>query len=528
MAQKGYVLPDNYLNIPERINITEQILDRNVREGKGGKVAIYYGDKALTYGELQKRVNKFGNALKKLGVAKGDRFVIRSHNTPDYLVAVLGGMKIGAIPIPTNTLFRSWELEHIINNSDSKVVFTMQDLASPIEEVKNKCPTMEKIVLFDEAQRDQILFSDLVTDTSDELEAVRTLAEDPAFMIYTSGTTNVPKGVSHVHRWLIGSGDPVSHIMLQLTEDDVTLFPHEMSFLFSFCCNFLFPFKFGASIVLWSGRFDVTKCMQCLEKNKVTIFLTVPTVLRMILNEKEIAKKYNLSSLRFCISGGEILPPDTYSEFNEEFDVEVFDIIGQSEAGIYLGNWRGLKVKPGSMGKPYENHIVSVVDDEGKPCPTGEIGHLVIDRKDPGLATEYRKMPELWSKCFKGDWFYTGDLAYIDEEGYYFYVSRSDDLIKSRAYLISPAEVESATMEHPAVLESGVVGVSDEVMGKRVKAFIVLKTGYEPSDALMEDITKTCKEIIAPFKVPKEIEFVSELPKTATGKIMRRKLRGES
>jgi benzoate-CoA ligase len=528
MGEQGYNLPGNYLNIPEKINITGEVLDRHVREGKGDKPAIYYEEEIITYGDLQERVNRFGHVLRKLGIGKGDRFIIRSENCPEYIISVLGGMKIGAVPIPSNTLFRSWEIEHMLNNSGSKIAFAQQSLVSPIEEVKDKCPTLEHIVLYDKAEKDQLLLSDLLKDAPTELELVTTSGEELAFMIYTSGTTSAPKGVQHLHRWIVGAGHPVVYVLMQLTEDDITFFPHELSFMYSFGCNFLFPLYAGGSAVLWAGRFDVEKCMAYLVKYKVTHFVTVPTVMRMILNEKDIETRYDLSSVKYCFSGGEPLPQDTYHEFLRRFGVETFDTIGQTEIHLYLGNWPGMKVKPGSMGTPFEGHTVSVIDDNGNPCPVDEIGHIVIDGKDPGLTIGYRKMPELWEKYYKGEWFYTGDLGYRDEDGYYWYVSRSDDLIKSRAYLISPAEVEAATMEHPAVLESGVVGVPDEVMGKRVKAFIVLKTGYEPSDALMEDITKTCKEIIAPFKVPKEIEFVSELPKTATGKIMRRKLRGES
>jgi benzoate-CoA ligase len=525
--EKSYVLPQDYLQIPEKINIAEEILVRHVRAGKGARAAIYHENGVITYGELQERVNKFGNALKKIGIGRGDRFIIRSHNCPEYIIAVIGGMKIGAVPIPTNTLFRSWEMEHIINNSDSKAIFTMQELVAPVEEVKDKCPTLKNIILFDQAKGNQILFSDLIQDASPALDLVSTRADDSAFMIYTSGTTSVPKGVEHVHRWIVGAGHPICHILMQLTPEDITFFPHELSFMYSFGCNFLFPLYCGGSIVLWAGRFNAQKCLETIEKYKVTKFVTVPTVLRMILNEKGIEQKVNLSSLKFCLSGGEPLPEDTYFDFKKRFGVEVFDTIGQTEIHLYLGNWPGLKVKPGSMGMPFEGHRVSIIDDEQKPCPVGEIGFIVIGLDDPGLTTGYRKMPELWSKYVKGSWFYTGDLGYIDADGYYWYVSRADDLIKSRAYLISPKEVESATMEHPAVLESGVVGVPDEVMGKKVKAFVVLKKGYEPSEELREEIINKCKEIIAPFKVPKVIEFVPELPKTATGKILRRKLRGE-
>jgi acetyl-CoA synthetase len=313
-----------------------------------------------------------------------------------------------------------------------------------------------------------------------------------------------------------------------MTPEDVVFFPNELSFMYAWGCNFLFPLYAGASVVLWTGRFDVERCLEAIQRYRVTQFVAVPTMLRMILNLKGAESKYSLASTKWCLSGGEPLPAATYHEFKERFNVEIFDTIGQSEIHLFLGNWKGLRVKPGSMGKPFPGHQVAVVDDEGRPCKSGEIGRLAIDRADAGLATGYCKMSDLWGRRFRGSWYDTGDLAHVDEEGYYWYESRSDDLIKSRAYLISPREVEAAVMEHPAVLEVGVVGVPDDVMGQRVKAFVVVRTGHQPSEALREEIQTRCRSRIAPFKVPKEIEFVLQLPKTSTGKILRRTLRGEA
>jgi len=247
MPAKPYKLPRDYLQVPKKVNITNLVLDRHVAAGRGANPAIFHEDQVITYVELQKRVNQFGNALKKLGLGKGDRFVVRCHNCPEFIIATLGGMKIGAVPLPTNTLFRSRELEHIINNSEAKLVLTMQDLLGPIDEVRSRCPTLKHLILVDRAGKGQLLLSELMKGASTQLNAADTSADDLAFMIYTSGTTGVPKGVQHAHRWIISLGHPIAYVIQQLTPKDITFFPRELSFIYAFGCSFLFPFHAGAA-----------------------------------------------------------------------------------------------------------------------------------------------------------------------------------------------------------------------------------------------------------------------------------------
>jgi len=519
-------LPPDYLKIPERINIAAVTVDRHVAGGAGDRVALYCGDQKITYQELQRRVNQCGNALARLGVKRGDRFFFRAPNSPEYMVAVLAGLKIGAVPIPTNSLFRAWELEHLIQNSEAKVAFTTPELMGPIEEVWPRCPTLERVVMFGQDAAGHQSFDDLVGDASDRLDAADTRPDELAFIIYTSGTTGKPKGVEHAHRWIVGAGDPVVRVLMNLTGDDTCFQPQEISFMYSWGCGFLFPLYAGCASIVYSGRFDVGRCLDSIQRYRPTVFVAVPTIYRMLLGRAGAEREYDVSSLRMGVSGGEPLPADTYHEMKRRFGFEIYDAIGQSENHLFLGERPGLPVKPGSMGMPFSGHAVTILDDGGKAVPPGTVGHLVIKNDDPALTLGYRKMEDRWAALNREGWFYTGDLAYKDEEGYYWYVSRSDDLIKSRAYLISPKEGEEATMEHPAVLEAGVVGVPDASMGQRVRAYITLKKGYQPSPSLAEEIIEKVKTVIAPYKAPKEIEFVEELPKTATGKILRRELRG--
>ena len=271
------------------------------------------------------------------------------------------------------------------------------------------------------------------------------------------------------------------------------------------------------------GRFDPEKTLAAIEKFQPTILIGVPTLFRRLIVLGEAVGRYDLRSLRMGVSSGEPLPLDTSQQVKELLGIDIYDCLGQTEIHIFMNP--DPHRKPGSLGRPLPGHIVTTLTDDGREAGTGEIGHLVIRSDDLGLCLGYRGQPEIWQRTHRGGWYYTKDLAYQDEEGFFWYVSRSDDLIKSRAYLISPREVESAILEHPAVLEAEVIGVPDEVIGQRVKAFVVLRSGQHPSDTLADEIASQVRKKIAPFKVPKEIVFVEALHRTATGKLMRRELR---
>lgn len=513
-----------YPSIPSRINMAALTVDRNVREGRGEQIALYYEDQRFTYQELERRVNACGNMLLQLGVRQGDRFLIRSHNRPEYVFALLAGMKIGAVPVPTNSLFRLWELEHILRNSGAKLVMCSPELLDPVLEVKEKCPQLQHVLVFGGAPSHNIpRFEDVIAGASMDLECADTCADDPAFAIYTSGTTGQPKGVEHAHRWIVGTGNPITKELMQLRADDISFSVLEISFIFSLGCTLLYPLYAGAAAAMIPGRFDPERTLAAIDRFKPTIFIAVPTLFRRVLALGESIKKYDLSSVRMGMSSGEPLPIDTLRQARDRLGIEIYDCLGQTEIHIFMNP--DPKRKFGSLGKPLPGHFVTILRDDGTEASVGEVGHLVIRSDDPGLCLGYRDMSEIWQRCHRNGWYYTKDLATKDEEGYFWYVSRSDDLIKSRAYLISPREVESAIMEHPAVLEAGVIGVPDDVIGQRVVAYVILRAGNPPSDGLTADIVAHTKERIAFFKAPKEIIFVDSLPRTATGKLIRNELR---
>lgn len=517
-------LPDIRIDVPGKTNIAWEACDRRVEEGKGNSVFLYYEDREITYGQVQLLQNRVGNALREIGISRGDSVLFRAANCPELFASILATMKIGAVAIPSQTLFREREIEHIITNSDSVIAFSDPEHVGAIEAVRSHCPTLKRIVVFGDARGDQIAFDEIVRDASDDLSCADTGRDDIAYILYTSGTTGTPKGVVRTHQDPYTIGIPYSRV-LALTPEDIFMHPQEISFEYVMSTLSAVIYT-GCRMVLYCGRTTPEKILAYIQKYKVTKFAGVPSLYRMLLGIRDFEKQYDLSSLRSLMSAGEPLPASTYEELKRRLGVECYDTIGQTECCMICGERPSFFVKPGSMGKPYPGLPVAVIDDEGKHCPPNKIGRLVVKDDNPALFVEYRKMPEKWAEthAYSG-WYDTGDLAYVDEDGYFFHAGRSDDMIKSRAYLIGPKEVEETIVEVPEVLEAAVVGAPDRVMGTRVKAFITLRPGNKPSQELANTIREYVRGRIAPYKVPRDIEFVDELPKSPTGKILRRELR---
>ncbi len=513
-----------YLAIPERLNIAEAIVDRHAAAGRGSRIAVYFGGRPHTYAQLRELSNRFGNVLRELGVARGDTVFLRLGTNLHTMVAMLGAMKIGAVAIPSSFLFREHEVEKILRNSDAVVAVAAPDLAGPIETVRERAPALRHLILTGGAGANS--WDRLMDRASTDLAPVATHANEAALIIYTSGTTGEPKGVVQAHRWLIGTGDPVNRVMTHLAADDICYQPQDWSFMYPLGSSFLHPLFVGATVVVGEGRFDPEVALATIERYGVTVFAAVPTIYRMML--AAAPGRFRPERLRLGISAGEALPADTFHGWRERFGVTIYDGLGQTESHIFIANRIGMTIKPGSMGQPLPGFEVGVVDDAGQPAGAGTPGHLVLRNDHPGLTLGYRKDAARWAAVNREGWYYTQDIAYADEDGYYWYISRSDDLIKSRAYLVSPREVEATLLEHPAVLEAAVVGIADAVMTEKIKAFVTLRPGYQGGGALVEEIRTYVRGVIAPYKVPQEIEFLAELPKTANGKILRRELRARA
>ena len=514
--------------IPEFYNIGYDVVDKHADSAKRNKVALYWENaegrkEKYTFWEMKQLTNKFGNALKKMGIKKGDRFLIRLPNIPAFHVSFIGSVKIGAVPIPSSVMFRAKEIEYRINDSGAVGVITTPQYLKEVEEVKDKCPTLKHIIVVGDGG-EHLSYDEIMKNASRYLEVEKTRNDDMAFFCYTSGTTGAPKGAVHLHRWVLGN-DPSVKYWQAAQDDDLVAHTGDLSWIFPLGNGFLYVWRWGISTFIYHGKFDPERWFELIEKYGVTNLASVPTCYRMFLTIKDAEKKYDLSSLRHCISAGEPLNPEVVKEWKRRIGIDIYDGIGMTEVMVYLSNMKGLPIKPGSCGKPQPGHECAIVDENGNPLPTGKEGILAVKQGDPGLFKEYWKKADKTAECFKNGWFLTGDVLYKDDEGYYWFSGRGDDLIMASGYRISPFEVESALISHPAVLEAAVVASPDEIRGVIVKAFIILQEGYEPSDALVREIQEHAKKVAAPYKYPREIEFVESLPKTQSGKIKRKELR---
>jgi len=516
-------------DIPEKLNIGYDCVDKHTKTSKKNKVALFWENEEretdkFTYSDMKNLTDKFGNALKNIGFKKGDRFLIRLPNLPEFQISFLGGTKIGAVPIPSSVMFRAHEIEYRVNDSKSKAVITTSKFVKQVNEVRDKCPSLEHIIIVDDAYDDQLPYHELMQEASRNLEIESTKSEDMAFFCYTSGTTGNPKGAVHLHRWVSGN-DPSVLFWQQAKNDDLLAHTGDLNWIFPLGNGFLYPWRHGFSTFIYDGRFNPNRWLELIEKYKITNLASVPTAYRMFLTVNDPMKKYDLSSLRHCISAGEPLNPRVIQVWKNRTGLDIFDGIGMTEIMVYLSNYEGVKIKPGSCGKPQPGRICNIVNHKGKPLPQGEPGILAVKQTDPGLFKEYWNKPDKTKESFKNGWFLTGDVLYQDEDGYYWFSGRDDDLIMAAGYRISPFEVESAIISHSEVLECAVVASPDKMRGVIVKAFIILLDKTKASDDLVKDIQQHTKMVAAPYKYPREIEFVEELPKTQSGKIKRKELK---
>lgn len=516
-------------NVPEDYNIGIDVVDKHTITNKKNKVALYWENEEeetdkFTFLEMKNLTNKFGNALRNLGFKKGDRFLIRLPNLPEFQISFLGGVKIGAVPIPSSVMFRAHEIEYRINDSGSKAVITTSKYVKAVNEIKEKCPTLKHVIIVDDAYDDQLDYHDLMKESSRNLEIEPTTSKDMAFFCYTSGTTGNPKGAVHLHHWVPGN-DPSVLFWQQANDDDLLAHTGDLNWIFPLGNGFLYPWRHGFSTFIYDGRFNPERWFELLEKYKITNLASVPTAYRMFVAVKDAEKKYDLSALKHCISAGEPLNPEVIKQWKRRFGLDIYDGIGMTEIMVYLSNFEGMKIKPGSCGKPQPGKICAIVDHDGNPVPQGEAGVLAVKQNDPGLFKEYWNKSDKTSESFKNGWFLTGDVLYQDEDGYHWFSGRDDDLIMAAGYRISPFEVESAIISHPDVLECAVVASPDKMRGVIVKAFVILHDKTRATDKLVKDIQQHTKMVAAPYKYPREIEFVEELPKTQSGKIKRKELR---
>jgi len=527
LPSKVYLLPE--LKYPKELNLAKILLDENV-EKRGDKVAIYFKDQRITYKELQGLVNRFANALGELGVEKDDRVMLRSPNIPEYLVWNFACWRIGAIPVLVNHMNRYEEIEFKANDSEATAICVHAGWYEDVGKIRNRCPKLKHVIVAGEKIPDTLAYQDLIKKQSDKAETEDTAREDIGRIIYSSGTTGKAKGIIATNGDLLSAADTHGRHILGVRENDVLGGHPYFTFAFGSVNYTLYPWRFGASVSV-IDRFRAEDQFELIEKHKITQLFAVPTAFRMMLGVEEAEKKYNCSSLRLCQSAGEWLPGATFSEFKNRFGVEILDSLGSGDLNYWLSTAPGVpKDKVGSTGRDVPGVKNVVVDENFKEVPPNTLGELLV--LSP-TGQQYWRRPDkqkegvVWQDCeFKG-WNRPGLLFTKDEDGYFWYKSRSDDMIVTAGYKIPGGEVEAALNEHAAVLESAVVDSPDKDRGTLIKAFVVLRKGYQPSEDLIKGLQEHVKSRIEMYKYPRIIEFAKaeDLPRTGTGKIQRNVLR---
>lgn len=516
--------------IPANFNFAFDVIDRRAREGD--KLALVSVDDSMaaerhSFGDLTVLSNKMANALKKHGLRRGDRIIIMLPSVPEWYVAVLGAIKLGVIFIPTPTLSSARDIAYRIKQSGAAAAITNTDFAGRFEEAVPSCPALRALFVVGEERSGWVSYQREMASAPADFKIIeKTKSIDPLLIYFTSGTTGYPKMVLHSQAYALAHVVTARYVQ-DLWPEDLHWTIADTGWAKTAWGRLFGQWLQGATIFQHNsqGRFDAEKTLRLLEKYEVTTFCAPPTAYRMLVMER--LKVFHLS-VRHCVSAGEPLSAETMRAWKTGTGLDIYDCYGQTETVCLVANYPCLPIKPGSMGKPTPGHRVAVVDDDGHELPARKQGKIAVSVRPvrpPGLLREYWNDPEATANAFRGDWYYTGDVAFIDEGGYFWFVGRDDDVIKSSGYRIGPFEVESALQEHPAVAESAVIGVPDPVRGQAVKAFVVLKPGHEGNEALTLELQDLVKRVTAPYKYPRQVEYIKELPKTISGKILRGELR---
>ncbi len=530
-----YKLPE-FQTYPQKFNSTEELLDKQVAAGRGDRPAILFEDKKIPYKALLGMVNKLGSSLKALGLEEADRVALRAPNIPPALVANFAVLKIGGIFLPTSGLFSRAEIAHVFNNAEVKAVVVAAPLLEELEKAKPDLKTLKHIIVMGGTpeqqaqykQRGYLLYQELLDGGKPECEPVRRDRMDVSVMIYTSGTTGLPKGTVHFMEEAFIVPDAFGKYCWGVTENDVILSAAPIAMAAGYSAVATIPYRFGAASSIFA-RFTPEGMLEQIQNHKATILSALPTAYRKMLQVPDAEKKYNIGSLRICTGGGESLTAKTYLDWKAKFGQDIFEGLGTTEMMfVFISSAATKKVKPGSIGPAIPGYELRVVNEEGKDCKPGETGQLIA--RGP-TGTVYWRDPEKQRSVVREGWCRAGDMVNMDEDGYIWFLSREDDLIKSSGYRIGPEEIEDVLVTHPAVADAAVVGLPDPVMGQKTKAFVQLREGKQPSAALGQELIEFCRGKIAVYKLPREVEFTDKMPRAAgpggpgTGKLLRRVLR---
>ena len=518
------------------LNIAYESLDRHVAAGNGEKPCILWESKdgrseTYTYADMARLSNQFANVLQQLGVEKGARVFVFMDRTPELYAAVFGTLKAGCIIGPLFSAFGPDAIRDRLENSGAVVLVTTPKLKAKVYEVRDDLPELKHLIIADhaeppEATDGELSWNELMAAAPETFEIVATGPEDPAIMHYTSGTTGKPKGAVHVHKAVLGHY-ATGKFVLDMHPDDIYWCTADPGWVTGTSYGMFAPCTNGVTSVIYEGGFSARAWYGVIEKYKVTVWYTAPTAIRMLMKAgDDVPKRHDLSSLRYIMSVGEPLNPEAVVWSEQALGLPFHDNWWQTETGsIMIANYAGQAIKPGSMGQPMPGIEPGIIDDEGNVVEPGTEGDLAVRPGWPSMFRTYWRNEELYNSCFRNGWYITGDRARMDEDGYYWFVGRSDDVINTAGHLVGPFEVESALLEHPAVAEAGVIGKPDPIAMEIVKAFVSLKEGYEATPELRRELIGFARGKLGPGVAPREIDFIDSLPKTRSGKIMRRLLK---
>ncbi len=510
------------VEVPETFNVSTAFLDRNIEQGRGDRVALYAGDERITYRTLLAQVNRAGNALRALDVRPEERVFLLMLDSPDLAYLFWGAIRIGAVAVPTNTALKPQDYAYMLRDSRAGVLVVSAELLPAAEPALRDLPALRHVIVAGASVPgpNRHALGTLLAAADPALDPAPTHRDEPAFWLWSSGSTGAPKGTIHLHHDMVATADLYARTVLEIRESDVSFSIAKLYFAYGLGNALYFPFRVGAAAVLHPGRFEPRLYFDLIRRYRPTLFFGVPTAYAAMLAQDGPA---DLGAVRLCVSAGEPLPAALFTRWKERFGVEILDGIGSTEAlHIYISNRPG-RVRPGSSGEVVPGYAVRVVDEEGRDLPHGEIGDLLVS--GDSIAAGYWNKHDRTKQAFRGEWFLSGDKYHQDPDGFYWYCGRSDDMLKAGGQWVSPAEVEATLIQHPAVLECGIVGKGDQDGLVKPYAFVVLKPGQTASDALAQELQAFVRDKIAAYKYPRWIEFVPELPKTATGKIQRFRLR---